>query len=64
MAGYKLKPCKRCGIAPVLERWASDGKWYAVRCNNPDRVDECDYKFYKSMSNNPAESARIWNELN
>lgn len=23
----KLKPCRRCGVKPVLEHWASGGMW-------------------------------------
>lgn len=29
-------------VNPVLEKWNSGGSKYAVRCNNPDRGDDCD----------------------
>lgn len=60
----RLKVCKQCGVKPVLERWSSGGLKYAVRCNNPDRGDECDWKFYHSMSKNPEDAIRKWNEVN
>lgn len=60
----RLKMCKRCGVKPVLERWSSGGLRYAVRCNNPDRGDECDWKFYQSISKNPEDAIRKWNEVN
>lgn len=60
----RLKPCKTCGTKPVLEHWASGGMNYAVRCDNPDRGDGCDCKFYYSKSKNQEESIRLWNEVN
>lgn len=39
------KTCERCGVNPVLEKWNSGGSKYAVRCNNPDRGDDCDLNF-------------------
>lgn len=38
----RLKPCRICGVKPVLEHWTSGGPMYAVRCDNPDRQDVCD----------------------
>lgn len=32
----QLKPCLLCGKKPVIERWASGGMMYMVKCNNPD----------------------------
>lgn len=60
----KLKLCKKCGVKPVLERWSSGGMTYAVRCNNPDRGDGCDWKFDYSKTRNPEETIRRWNEVN
>ena len=60
----KLKLCKKCGVVPILEMWNSGGLWCAIRCNNPDRSDECDDKFYASMSHSPEETIKKWNELN
>lgn len=60
----ELKVCKRCGVKPVLERWSSGGLKYAVRCNNPDRGEGCDWKFYYSRSNNPEDAIKKWNEVN
>lgn len=58
----RLKPCKTCGIKPVLEHWTSGGSMFAVRCNNPDRPDSCDGGFYYSMCRNPEEAIDKWNE--
>lgn len=58
----KMKPCKTCGVKPVLEHWASGGPMYAVRCNNPDRPNACDRAFNYSKSRNPDEAVRKWNE--
>jgi len=60
----KMKVCKRCGIKPVLEVWGGGGLKCAVRCNNPDRADGCDWKFYHSLSNNKDDAVRRWNEVN
>lgn len=63
----KIKECKHCKVKPVLERWSSGsitGFTYAVRCDNPDRGDRCDWKFYRSMSNNMEDAIRKWNEDN
>ena len=60
----KLKICKRCGVEPVLETWSSGGLKCAVRGNNPDRGDDCDWKFYHSLSSNSKEAIRKWNEVN
>lgn len=60
----KLKPCKTCGVKPVLEHWSSGGKWWAVRCNNPDRGDGCDWKFNHTKTRHPEETKRLWNEVN
>lgn len=64
MTSKRLKICARCGVKPVLEKWTSAGAWFAVRCNNPDRGDGCDYKFYASKSRSPEEAIQKWNELN
>lgn len=32
----ELKPCQFCGRKPIIERWASGGTLYMVKCNNPD----------------------------
>lgn len=58
----RLKPCKTCGVMPVLEHWASGGPVFAVRCNNPDRPDSCDEGFYISKSRNPEKAIQKWNE--
>jgi hypothetical protein len=55
-------PCKNCGIKPVMEIWASGGMWYAIRCNNTYRPDDCDNGFYRSKCQNPEEAIRRWNE--
>lgn len=60
----KAKACKRCGVNPVMEMWNSDGLKCAIRCNNPDRGNECDWKFYHSLSNNKEDAIRKWNEVN
>lgn len=60
----KLKVCKRCGVKPVLEMWRSGGFKCAVRCNNPDRGDNCDYKFYHSLSYRREDAIKKWNEVN
>lgn len=60
----KIKVCKCCGVKPVFEMWSSGGFKCAVRCNNPDRGDECDQKFYHSLSDNREEAIRKWNEVN
>ena len=37
MNNTKLKPCPICGKTNiVIERWASGGKMYMVKCNNFD----------------------------
>lgn len=58
----QLKPCKNCGVRPVLEHWTSGGYMFAVRCDNPDRPDDCNHGFYQSMSRNPEEAIKKWNE--
>lgn len=58
----KLKPCKTCGVKPVLEHWSSGGPMYAVRCDNPDRPDSCSDAFDYSKSRNPEEAIKKWNE--
>ena len=58
------KVCNRCGVKPILEKWSSGGPKYAVRCNNPDRGDDCDWKFYHSLSSNREEAIKKWNEVN
>lgn len=58
----RLKPCATCGTKPVLERWASGGPMYAVRCDNPDRPESCDKAFHYSKCRNPDEAIRKWNE--
>lgn len=60
----QLKVCKRCGVKPVLEIWNSGGFKCAVRCNNPDRGDACDWKFYYSLSRKREDAIRKWNEVN
>lgn len=60
----KIKACKQCGVKPVLETWNSGGLKCAVRCNNPDRGDDCDWKFYHSLSDNIEDAIRKWNEVN
>ena len=60
----KLKICNRCRVKPALEIWKSGGLKCAVRCNNPDRGDECDWKFYYSLSNNKEDAIRKWNDVN
>lgn len=64
MKKEKIKVCKRCGVKPVLETWHSGGLVCAVRCDNPDRGDGCDWKFDYSKSNNLADAIRKWNEVN
>lgn len=32
----KLKPCPLCGRRAIIERWASGGMMYMVKCGNPD----------------------------
>lgn len=32
----KLKPCPLCGRRAIIERWASGGMMYKVKCGNPD----------------------------
>lgn len=59
-----IKVCKHCGIKPVLEMWSSGGFKCAVRCNNPDRGNECNQKFYQSISNNREDAIRKWNDVN
>ena len=56
--------CKCCGVKPVLETWSSGGFKCAVRCNNPDRGDECDKKFYHSLSNNREDAIQKWDDIN
>ena len=58
----QLKPCKTCGVKPVMESWSSGGARFAVRCNNPDRPESCSDAFYYSMSRFPEEAVRKWNE--
>ena len=36
MEDIRLKPCPSCGKKPIIERWASGGAIYMVKCNNPD----------------------------
>ena len=36
MSNTKLNSCKLCGRNPIIERWASGGLMYMVKCNNPD----------------------------
>lgn len=60
--GSRMKPCKTCGVNPVLEHWASGGPMFAVRCDNPDRPDSCNEGFYQSMRRNPDEAIARWNE--
>ena len=37
MSEIKLKPCPFCGRSNVkIETWASGGRMYMVKCNNPD----------------------------
>lgn len=60
----RMKPCKRCGVNPVLETWNSGGLKCAVHCNNPNRENECDWKFYYTMSNNQEEAIKKWNDIN
>ena len=65
MATYKdrrLKPCKNCGVRPVLETWASGGMMFAIRCDNPDRPDDCDNGFNLSKCRNPDEAVKRWND--
>lgn len=59
----KIKPCKHCGVRPVVERLSGD-RSFAVRCNNPDRGDICDQKFYNTISNSSEEAIKKWNEVN
>lgn len=62
MRSNRLRPCHVCGVKPVIERWASGGVWYAVRCNNPDRPNSCSNAFYYSISRNPEEAIGKWND--
>ena len=57
----RLKPCKNCGVKPVLEHWASGGPMLAVRCDNPDRPDDCDEGFYVSKCRDPNKAIEAWN---
>ena len=57
----RLKPCRICGVKPVLEHWTSGGPMYAVRCDNPDRQDVCDNAFYHSKCRDPEEAIELWN---
>ena len=37
MSEIKLKPCPRCKQSNIkIETWASGGRMYMVKCNNPD----------------------------
>lgn len=36
MNNTELKPCQFCGRKPIIEQWASGGRMYMVKCNNPD----------------------------
>lgn len=37
MSEIKLKPCPICGRSDIkTETWASGGRMYMVKCNNPD----------------------------
>ena len=37
MSEIKLKPCPLCGRSDIkTETWASGGRMYMVKCNNPD----------------------------
>lgn len=58
----RLKPCKTCGVKPVLEHWSSGGPMFAVRCDNPDRPNSCDLAFHYSKCRNPQEAIKRWNE--
>ena len=64
MEKIKIKVCAFCSVKPVIEMWSSAGSRFAVRCNNPERGNECDHKFYASISNSYDEAVKIWNELN
>lgn len=58
----RLKPCKTCGVKPVLEYWTSGGPVFAVRCDNPNRPDSCSEGFYQSKCRDPMEAIEKWNE--
>lgn len=58
----QLKPCKTCGVKPVLEHWSSGGPKFAVRCDYPYRPDSCNKAFYYSLSSNPEDAVNKWNE--
>lgn len=48
----QLKPCLLCGKKPVIERWASGGMMYMVKCNNPDcPVPEDGYPSGRNLEN-------------
>ena len=32
----ELKPFPFCGRKPIVEKWASGGLMYMIKCNNPD----------------------------
>lgn len=58
----KLKPCKTCGVKPVVETWASGGLKFAIRCDNPNRPESCSIPFYLSISKSKDEAINKWNE--
>lgn len=49
---------------PILETWYSGGFKCAVRCNNPDRGDGCDWKFYRTISRSVEDAIQKWNDIN
>lgn len=59
----RIKPCPICGGKAVLETWASGGRIFAVRCDNPDRPNKCDDGFYLSRSKSPEEAIEKWNRF-
>jgi len=62
VGAIKLKPCRICkGNNIVVERWASGGRMYMVKCNNPDcSVPEDSYPTGRDLNKVKEE----WNRRN
>ena len=58
----KLKPCRHCGKRNIIvEKWASGGMMYMVKCNNPDcPVPPDGYPKARTWS----DAEKEWNERN
>lgn len=58
----KIKPCRICGEKQIkVEMWASGGKMYMVKCNNPCcPVPENGYPTGRNLE----KVKQKWNQLN